>query len=145
MSEAKMKPAARRKARELALQGIYSWQMNGNTIESVELHFATTNDMSKIDLAFFQELLRDTAKKVVELDVAIKPYLGRLPEELDPIEKAILRLATLELTQRIDVPYKVVINEAIELAKSFGAEESHKFVNGVLDKAVKTLRRHELS
>ena len=145
MSEAKMKPAARRKARELALQGIYSWQMNGNTIESVELHLATTNDMSKIDLAFCQELLRDTAKKVVELDVAIKPYLGRLPEELDPIEKAILRLATLELTQRIDVPYKVVINEAIELAKSFGAEESHKFVNGVLDKAVKTLRRHELS
>ncbi len=145
MSEAKMKPAARRKARELALQGIYSWQMNGNTIESVELHLATTNDMSKIDLVFFQELLRDTAKKVVELDVAIKPYLGRLPEELDPIEKAILRLATLELTQRIDVPYKVVINEAIELAKSFGAEESHKFVNGVLDKAVKTLRRHELS
>ncbi|MGB2105046.1 MAG: transcription antitermination factor NusB [Glaciecola sp.] len=140
-----MKPAARRKARELALQGIYSWQMNGNTIESVELHLATTNDMSKIDLVFFQELLRDTAKKVVELDVAIKPYLGRLPEELDPIEKAILRLATLELTQRIDVPYKVVINEAIELAKSFGAEESHKFVNGVLDKAVKTLRRHELS
>ncbi|MGB1353735.1 MAG: transcription antitermination factor NusB, partial [Glaciecola sp.] len=117
----------------------------GNTIESVELHLATTNDMSKIDLVFFQELLRDTAKKVVELDVAIKPYLGRLPEELDPIEKAILRLATLELTQRIDVPYKVVINEAIELAKSFGAEESHKFVNGVLDKAVKTLRRHELS
>ena len=145
MSEAKMKPAARRKARELALQGIYSWQMNGNTIESVELHLATTNDMSKIDLVFFQELLRDTAKKVVELDVAIKPYLGRLPEELDPIEKAILRLATLELTQRIDLPYKVVINEAIELAKSFGAEESHKFVNGVLDKAVKTLRRHELS
>ncbi|MGB2264557.1 MAG: transcription antitermination factor NusB [Glaciecola sp.] len=140
-----MKPAARRKARELALQGIYSWQMNGNTIESVELHLATTNDMSKIDLVFFQELLRDTAKKVVELDVAIKPYLGRLPEELDPIEKAILRLATLELTQRIDVSYKVVINEAIELAKSFGAEESHKFVNGVLDKAVKTLRRHELS
>ena len=76
--------------------------------------------------------------------MAIKPYLGRLPEELDPIEKAILRLATLELTQRVDVPYKVVINEAIELAKSFGAEESHKFVNGVLDKAVKTLRRHEL-
>ena len=144
MSEPKMKPAARRKARELALQGIYSWQMNGNTIESVELHLATTNDMSKIDLPFFQELLRDTAKKVAELDVAIKPYLGRLPEELDPIEKAILRLATLELTQRIDVPYKVVINEAIELAKSFGAEESHKFVNGVLDKAVKTLRRHEL-
>ena len=71
--------------------------------------------------------------------------MGRLPEELDPVEKAILRLATYELVERIDVPYKVVINEAIELAKSFGAEESHKFVNGVLDKAIKTLRKHELS
>ena len=84
-------------------------------------------------------------RKTAELDAKIKPYLGRLPEELDPVENAILRLATYELVERIDVPYKVVINEAIELAKSFGAEESHKFINGVLDKAIKTLRKHELS
>jgi len=73
------------------------------------------------------------------------PLLGRLPEELDPVEKAILRLATLELVERFDTPFKVVINESIELAKTFGAEESHKFVNGVLDKAVKTLRKDERS
>jgi N utilization substance protein B len=84
-------------------------------------------------------------KDYADLDSKIKPYLGRLPEELDPVENAILRIATYELAARIDVPYKVVINEAIELAKSFGADESHKFVNGVLDKAIKTLRKDELA
>ncbi|GGO73701.1 transcription antitermination factor NusB [Bowmanella pacifica] len=138
-----MKPSARRKARELALQGIYSWQMSKNPAHHIELHLATTNDMTKVDLAFFQELLRAVINDYDELDTKIRPYLGRLPEELDPVEKAILRLATYELVKRVDVPYKVVINEAIELAKAFGAEESHKFVNGVLDKAVRTLRKHE--
>mgnify|MGYP000250579822 CR=1 FL=1 len=140
-----MKPALRRKARELALQAVYSWQMTNNTVEQIELSLATSNNMEKVDMGYFQELLRAVVNDYDKLDATIKPYLGRLPEELDLVEKAILRLATYELTARIDVPYKVVINEAIELAKSFGAEESHKFVNGVLDKAVKTLRKHELS
>lgn len=140
-----VKPAARRKARELALQAVYSWQMTGNPVEQIELSIATSNNMDKVDTGYFQELLRAVVKDSESLDESIRPYLGRLPEELDIVEKAVLRLATYELTQRIDVPYKVVINEAIELAKSFGAEESHKFVNGVLDKAVKTLRKHELS
>ena len=126
-----MKVSARRKARELALQGVYSWQMSHNDIQQVELALATSNDMQKVDMAYFQALLRG------------KPYLGRLPEELDAIEKAILRIATLELTERMDVPYRVIINEAIELAKAFGAEESHKFINGALDKAVRTLRKDE--
>ncbi|UTP73821.1 transcription antitermination factor NusB [Alteromonas sp. LMIT006] len=138
-----MKPAARRRAREMALQGVYSWMLSNNDVASIELNLATTNEMGKVDMPYFQELLQGSIKQVADLDVAIKPYLGRLPEELDPIEKAILRIATYELTQRIDVPYKVVINEAIELAKVFGAEESHKFVNGVLDKAVRTLRKYE--
>lgn len=138
-----MKVSARHKARELALQGVYSWQMSKNEIEQVELSLATTNDMSKVDMPYFQALLRGVANQSAALDAAIKPYLGRLPEELDPIEKAILRIATYELTERMDVPYKVVINEAIELAKAFGAEESHKFVNGSLDKAVRTLRKDE--
>lgn len=140
-----MKPAARKKARELAVQAVYSWQMTANPVEQIELSIATSNNMESVDMAYFQELLRGVVKQAEDLDVKIKPYLGRLPEELDVVEKAILRLATYELTVRIDVPYKVVINEAIELAKSFGAEDSHKFVNGVLDKAVKTLRKHELS
>ena len=138
-----MKPATRRKARELATQALYSWQMTQNPVEKVELDIATNNDMSVVDMDYFLALLRGVVSGVNELDTAIKPYLGRLPEELDPVEQAILRLSTFELVERIDVPYKVVINEAIELAKAFGAEESHKFVNGVLDKAVKTLRKHE--
>lgn len=138
-----MKVSARHKARELALQGIYSWQMSKNDIEQVELTLATSNDMQKVDMVYFQALLRGVAEQVETLDVKIKPYLGRLPEELDPIEKAILRIATFELTERMDVPFRVIINESIELAKLFGAEESHKFINGALDKAVKTLRQNE--
>ena len=140
-----MKPKARRLAREFAVQAVYSWQMSKNPVEQIELHTVTSNDMKKVDAEYFLELLRAVVKDCAELDKKIKPYLGRLPEELDPVEKAILRIATYELVSRIDVPYKVVINEAIELAKSFGAEESHKFVNGVLDKAIKTLRKEELS
>lgn len=138
-----MKPSARHKARELAVQGIYSWQMTKNPAQQIELHLATTSDMTKVDMAYFQELLRAVVNDYDTLDTRIRPYLGRLPEELDPVEKAVLRLATYELLERPDVPAKVVINEAIELAKSFGAEESHKFVNGVLDKAIRTLRKHE--
>ncbi|MDF2178021.1 transcription antitermination factor NusB [Aliiglaciecola sp. CAU 1673] len=140
-----MKASSRRLARELALQGVYSWQMSKNPVSQIELHLATTNNVEQVDMAFFQELLRSVIKDYERLDASIKPYLGRLPEELDPVEKAILRLATYELLERLDVPFKVVINEAIELAKSYGAEESHKFVNGVLDKAVRTLRKHEQS
>ncbi len=138
-----MKPGFRQKARQLALQGLYSWSMTGNDIKQVELDIATSNKMTDVDTEYFQELLLQVVKRHHELDDTIKPYLGRLPEELDPIEKAVLRIATYELLERIDVPFKVVINEAIELAKVFGAEESHKFVNGALDKAVKTLRKHE--
>lgn len=140
-----MKPSARRKARELAVQAIYSWQLSKNPVEQIELSIVTSNNMEKVDSDYFLELLRAVVSNSAELDSKIKPYLGRLPEELDPVEKAILRVATYELVERKDVPFKVVINESIELAKSFGAEESHKFVNGVLDKAIKTLRKHELS
>lgn len=138
-----MKVSNRHRARELAVQGIYSWQLSNNAIEQVELSLATSNDMKKVDMPFFQRLLRGTVEDVDVLDDKIKPYLGRLPEELDPIEKAILRLATFELVHCIDVPYRVVINEYVELAKTFGAQESHKFINGALDKAVKTLRENE--
>jgi N utilization substance protein B len=138
-----VKPKARRLARQLALQAVYGWQLNKVPVEQVELSMVTSNNMQKVDTEYFLELLRAVVKDTAELDAKIKPYLGRLPEELDPVENAILRIATYELVARIDVPYKVVINEAIELAKSFGADESHKFINGVLDKAIKTLRKNE--
>lgn len=140
-----MKPKHRKQARVLALQALYAWQMSGNDIKQVELSIVTTNDMTKVDMEYFQAILAAVSEDVANVDKTYKPYLGRLPEEMDPIEKAIMRLATVELTHRIDTPFKVVINEAIELAKSFGAEESHKFINGALDKAVKTLRKNERS
>lgn len=138
-----MKPAHRKQARVLALQALYAWLMSGNDIKQIELTIATSNDMTKVDLEYMQAILKGATNNVEALDKLYKPYLGRLPEELDPIEKSIMRLATVELTDRLDTPYKVVINEAIELAKTFGAEESHKFINGALDKAVKTLRKDE--
>lgn len=140
-----MKISARRNARLLAVQGIYSWQLSRNDVAQIELNLATSNDMSKVDMTYFQRLLRGVVNQAAQLDETIKPYLGRLPEELDPIEKAVIRLATFELIECMDVPFKVVINEAIELAKDLGAEESHKFVNGALDKAVRTLRKDERS
>lgn len=140
-----MKPAHRKQARVLALQALYAWSMSGNDMSQIELSLVTTNDMTKVDMEYFQAILQGASADVKALDKTYKPYLGRLPEEMDPIEKAIMRLATVELTLRMDTPYKVVINEAIELAKSFGAEDSHKFINGALDKAVKTLRKDERS
>jgi N utilization substance protein B len=138
-----VKPAHRKQARVLALQALYAWLMSGNDIKQIELNIVSTNNMTKVDMEYMQAILVGATTDVKALDKLYKPYLGRLPEELDPIEKSIMRLATVELSQRLDTPYKVVINEAIELAKSFGAEESHKFINGALDKAVKTLRKDE--
>lgn len=131
-----MKPSERRKARRLATQAIYSWQLSGNNIADVEHEFLTEQNINGVDVSYFRELFSGTATKQSQIDELLTPYLERPMDEVDPIEKAVLRLAVYELTFRKDVPYKVVINEAIELAKSFGAEEGHKFVNGILDKLV---------
>ncbi|MBU2970080.1 transcription antitermination factor NusB [Pseudoalteromonas sp. C2R02] len=135
-----MKPAARRKARVLALQAIYSWQLSGNAIATIEQHMLLENDVTKMDVEYFKDLARGVSVHHAQLDELLSPHLARPFDDLDMVEKAILRLSGYELKFREDVPYKVAINESIELAKLFGAEDSHKFVNGVLDKAVKDLR-----
>ena len=135
-----MKPAARRKARRLAIQAVYSWQLSGNSVSDIEAEFLTENDVSKVDVDYFLDLLRGVASQQANLDQALSPFTDRPVVDLDQIERAILRVAAFELKARLDVPYKVVMNEAIELAKAFGADDSHRFVNGVLDKAVDTLR-----
>ncbi|RUO63355.1 NusB antitermination factor [Pseudidiomarina planktonica] len=135
-----MKPAARRKARKLAVQAIYSWQLSENSVVDIEATFLTDNDVSKIDVDYFLDLVRGVTSQAKSLDTAIEPFLDRPAKDLDHVERAVLRLASYELRDRPDVPYKVAINEAIELAKSFGADDSHRFVNGVLDKAIDTLR-----
>ncbi|MEY0428387.1 transcription antitermination factor NusB [Providencia rettgeri] len=136
-----MKPAARRRARECAVQAIYSWQLSGNPIAEVEYEFIAEQDMSDVDVNYFRELLSGVATNATKLDQLMAPYLSRQLEELGQVEKAILRVSMFELSFREDVPYKVAISEGIELAKVFGAEDSHKFVNGVLDKAAPAVRR----
>jgi N utilization substance protein B len=136
-----VKPAARRRARECAVQAIYSWQLSGNPIAEVEYEFIAEQDMSDVDVNYFRELLSGVATNATKLDQLMTPYLSRQLEELGQVEKAILRVSMFELSFREDVPYKVAINEGIELAKVFGAEDSHKFVNGVLDKAAPAVRR----
>ena len=136
-----MKPAARRKARILALQAVYSWQLSGNAIADIEQQMLIENDVTKIDVEYFKDLASGVAVNYKLLDESVSPHLTRPFNDLDMVERAILRLSSYELKFREDVPYKVAINEGIELAKIFGAEDSHKFVNGVLDKAVKHLRK----
>lgn len=131
-----MKPSERRKARRLAVQAVYSWQISGNNIADVEHEFLTEQKTDGLDIAYFRALFTGTATNQVAIDQLILPHVGRPFDEISPIEKAVLRMATYELNYRKDVPYKVVINEAIELAKAFGAEDGHKFVNGILDKVV---------
>jgi N utilization substance protein B len=138
-----VKPTPRRKARELAVQAIYSWQLSQNSITDIEVNFLTDNSARRFDIAYFQQLLRGVTSSVGSIDEAISPHVDRPLDDVDHVEKAILRVAIYELKDCQDVPYKVVINEAIELAKSFAADDSHKFVNGVLDKAVKLIRPEE--
>ena len=135
-----MKPSPRRKARELAVQAVYSWQISQNSVSDIEINFITENSKRRFDIEYFQLLLRGVTSNVTELDLAISPHVDRPIDDIDHVEKAILRVAVFELSDCQDVPYRVVINEAIELAKLFAADDSHKFVNGVLDKAVKLIR-----
>ena len=135
-----VKPSPRRKARELAVQAVYSWQLSKNSVTDIETNFITDNSARRFDIPYFQQLLRCVTSSVSKLDEAISPHVDRPIDEIDPVEKAVLRVAVFELIDCQDVPYKVVINEAIELAKLFAADDSHKFVNGVLDKAVKLIR-----
>jgi len=127
-------PAARSRARRRALQAVYAWQMSGNRIDGVIDQFRHEQDMQIADLEYFEELVRGVVRMHLELDAAMVPYLDREVARIDPIERAALRIAAYELSERHDVPYRVVINEAVETTKRFGAEHGHTYVNGVLDK-----------
>ena len=136
-------PAARSRARRRALQAIYAWQMSGNRIDGVIDQFRHEQDMQIADLEYFEELVRGVVRMHLELDAAMVPYLDREVARIDPIERAVLRIAAYELSQRHDVPYRVVINEAVETTKRFGAEHGHTYVNGVLDKVAAFWRSAE--
>lgn len=136
-----MKHAARRRARECAVQALYSWQLSKSNIVDVECHFLADQDLYDVDIAYFRALLSGVVVNASVLDALMVPHLSRKLNELGQVERAVLRIALFELKMCKDIPYKVAINEAIELAKIFGAEDSHKFVNGVLDKAANIIRK----
>lgn len=140
-----MKPKARRKSRVFAMQALYQWLMSGNNPVEVESQILEEADLSKFDVDYFRQLFMGVVKNVDALDEAMTPYLDRSVAELTPIELSILRLAVYELTYSLDVPYRVVINEALELTKQFGAADGFKYVNGVLDKVAKAIRSSEMT
>jgi N utilization substance protein B len=141
-----MNPSARHNARHHALQAMYQWQLSHTPISDIEAQFIAHHITNKkIDLDYFKELIRAVPAQQEELDQEMIPFLSRPIDELDPIELAILRLSIYELSKRIDIPYRVVINEALELTKKFGSVEGYKFVNGILDQVARKLRTHEIT
>ena len=136
-------PVLRSRARRRALQAVYAWQIAGGFAKQVIAQFAHEQAHEVADLAYFESLVEGVLSNRSELDTALTPYLDRGVEEVDAIERAMLRLAAYELLYRQDVPYRVVINEAIETAKRFGSEHGHTYVNGVLDRAAVEWRKME--
>ncbi|QJC30250.1 transcription antitermination factor NusB [Enterobacteriaceae endosymbiont of Neohaemonia nigricornis] len=138
-----MKYKERYYARKYALQAIYSWQISHNNFNDIQYYFINESikDIKHIDMEYFNELIQGVILHSIYLDNIMKPFLSRSLLELGQIEKAILRLSLYELIHRLDIPYKVVINESIGLAKIFGGvDNSYKFINGVLDKIVNKIR-----
>jgi N utilization substance protein B len=138
-------PAARSRARRRALQALYAWQMSNSPVDKVIEQFQAEQDMEIADLEYFEALVRGVAAHVDELDAVLSKFIDRTMAQVDPIERAVLRIAGFELAYRVDVPYRVVINEAIETTKRFGAEHGHTYVNGVLDRAAAEWRAQEIA
>jgi N utilization substance protein B len=135
--------SARRRSRELALQGLYAWQLAGDNAADLQTQLSESQGFGRADAKYFARLLEGTIEHAAALELLIAPVLDRKPKELSPVERGILLLAAFELKNAPDIPYRVVINEAVELAKSFGGTDGHKYVNGVLDKLALTLRPEE--
>jgi transcription antitermination protein NusB len=138
-------PSARSRARRRALQAVYAWQLSGSPMARVLEQFQHEQDMEIADLEYFEDLLRGLEAHLEQVDTALAPHLDRPLEQVDPIERGVLRLAVYELLHRLDVPYRVVINEAIEIAKRFGSEHGHTYINGVLDRGAQQWRAAEAS
>ncbi len=135
----------RSQARQTALQALYQWQMNCSDILEINKQFLEEGRFHKIDMVLYNEIVGYVVTNSEVIDEVIAPLLDRSVAMIDPIEKTIMRMGVFELKESLGVPYKVIINESVELAKHFGADESHKFVNGILDKVAKDLRSVEVS
>lgn len=138
-------PIARHNARRYALQAMYQWQLAGTPVNEIETEFLHYHIDKKLDFNYFKELIYGIPKHQHEIDHQMQFFLDRSMHEIDPVELAVLRLAIYELIKRPDVPYRVIINEALELTKKFGSVEGHKFVNGILDRIAKKNRVIEIN
>ena len=136
--------SARRRSREVALQGLYEWLVSGTEAGVIDAHMREQEGFDKADRAHFDALLHGCIVEAADLDAVLAKFVDRKTTELSPVEHAVLMIGSYELKHCIDIPYKVAINEAVELAKSFGGTDGHKYVNGVLDKAASVLRASEV-
>jgi N utilization substance protein B len=139
------KTKAKQKARKLLVQALYSWDLGGTDLETIEVNFHLENDMNKVDTELFKTILFGAPQNLEQIDSAYQKYLDREQEKLDPVSRAILRLTTYELMFSIEVPYKVAINEGVNLAKTFGPTDAFKFINGVLDRVAADTRAVEIA
>lgn len=133
----------RRRARRRALQALYQWELNRSDVEEILAQFLEEQDFGNVDLMLFKSLVRGVIKDCEELDVALQTFVDRPTRQLDVMERAILRMGAFELQNSPEVPFAVILDECIDLAKRFGAEQGHSFINGVLDKAAADWRKQE--
>lgn len=141
----KPQPGKRSWARRCAAQALYEWQITSQDPAQIAAQFLADEDLRKADPDYFQELVREVPARSAEIDAALEPFLDRPLAQVDPVERAILRIGGYELIQHPDLAYRIVINEAVELAKVFGAEQGHRYVNGVLDKLARAVRTVEFA
>lgn len=135
---------SRHKARRSAVQALYQWQLTQQAPSDIENHFILDHTMDDVDVDYFHHLVREVPLRQHELDDHLVPYLDRDIGDVDPVERAILRIGAYELEFRPEIPYKVIVNEAVELAKTFGAEHGHRYVNAILDRVALDLRAREI-
>lgn len=134
---------ARSVARKLAMQALYQWQLTGQSAADINLQFLGSDDADGADREYFTELLKGCVADAQKINEAITPFIDRPLDQLDPVETAILMIGMFELQNRLDIPFRVVINEGVDLCKRFGATDAHKYVNAVLDRAAREIRKAE--
>ena len=136
--------SSRTNARKAAVQALYQWQMTGQSLVEIERQFKEEDRLKDAQKSYFTELFHGVPKNLTEIDLALTEFVDRPVDMIDPVERAILRIGAYELINRLDMPYRVVLNEGINLAKYFGADGSHKYVNGILDKVAQQKRTVEI-
>lgn len=134
----------KRNARKLALQSLYQWLMSNSALSDIEAQFRTINNMDKVDVDYYCRILHGVPRRLKDIEDAVQPLLDRPIDSLNPIELSIIRLSTFELFECLETPYKVVLDESVSLAKEFGSQEGHRYVNGVLHNLAKKVRVDEI-